>query len=93
MDPEEERMRALKWKVTIATVALASALAAPEATSAAPPARNCPPPFTASPLSEFPPEIVAAVNKNGDNILCGMLFRNRPGGNVVDNTAAVGVSP
>jgi hypothetical protein len=81
----------LKLKVAIGTGALALAVGAPGATSAAPPARNCPPPFTAAPLSEFPPEIVAAVNKNDDDILCGMLFRNRPGGNVVDNTAAVAV--
>jgi hypothetical protein len=83
-------MSSLKWKVAIGTGALALALAAPGATHAATPARDCPPPFTALPLSEFPPEIVAAVNKNGDDILCGMLFRNKPGGNVVDNTAAAG---
>ena len=75
-----------KWKIAVGAGALALVLAAPGATYATPPARNCPPPFTTLPVSEFPPEIVAAVNKNGDDTLCVIPYRNMPGGNVVDNT-------
>ena len=71
----------------------AIAVAGPAATSAAPPVGSCPSPFVTRTLDFFandPPELVAATNKNGDNILCTMDFptvSGRPGGNVVDNTA------
>ena len=61
--------------------------------SADPPVGSCPPRFTTRTLDFFandPPELVAQVNKNGDDFLCTMDFpavSGHPGGNVIDNTA------
>ena len=74
-------------------VVTALVLGAPAATSAAPPVGSCPSPFVTRTLDFFandPPELVASVNKNADNILCTMDFpiaSGKPGGNVIDNTA------
>jgi len=65
----------------------------PAVATAAPPARSCPPTFVTRTLDFFandPPELVASVNKNGDNLLCTRDFptaSGKPGGNVVDNNA------
>jgi hypothetical protein len=83
-------------RTLFATGAVVSALVlgAPAATSAAPPVGSCPSPFLTRTLDFFandPPELVASVNKNGDNILCTRDFPSasgKPGGNVIDNTAA-----
>ncbi|HEX6583298.1 MAG TPA: hypothetical protein VF056_06805 [Thermoleophilaceae bacterium] len=69
-------------------------LGAPAVTPAAPPVGSCPSPFVTRTLDFFendPPELVASVNKNGDDILCTRDFPSasgKPGGNVIDNTAA-----
>ena len=72
----------------------ALALGTPASSSADPPSGSCPPRFVTRTLDFFandPPELVASVNKNGDNFLCTMDFpavSGHPGGNVIDNTAA-----
>jgi hypothetical protein len=69
------------------------AFGAPAGSSATPPVGSCPSPFVTRTLDFFPPEeaeFVAAINKNGDNILCTRDFpaaNGKPGGVVSDNTA------
>lgn len=83
-------------RTLIATGAVVTALSlgAPPVASAAPPVGSCPSPFVTRTLAFFendPPELVASVNKNRDNFLCTMDFptaSGKPGGNVIDNTAA-----
>lgn len=75
-------------------VALSVAVAAliPATGSAAPPVGHCPKSFptqitSAEAEAAGVAALFAAVNKNGDDIICLKPYPKKPGGNVVDNTA------
>lgn len=70
-----------------ATTSLVVATGAGPAVAAAPPG-GCAPggPYELISVSVFPPEIAEIIDQNRDGLACGLTFKNRDGGIVIDNT-------